>query len=223
MIILLVILALLCVVAGIIFMFYVRPPAVRQQSVSERIGEFSNVDPNMGPLAAGRTRMKAERVISVTKPNLEAAQSLLALEQQYHDAVIAETTAQPRLRQALLTLENQNVILQRATEMGIPVQDYTRVMIKVIESKTELLKEAISIKLTIDVAMATSDAHFATMLQLQDQIRTLNLRMYDVQKNKQLPRPVKKAELLSLQSQIKTFQARLDDHLKQKGVSEAHG
>jgi hypothetical protein len=223
MIILWALLALLCLVAGIIFMYYVRPPAVPQQSLSERIREFSEVDPNMGPLTAGRIRMKAERVISVTKPNLEAAQNVLTLQKQYEEAVRAEATAEPRLKQELLTFENQNHILERATAAGVPVQDYTKYMLKVLESQTELLKEAMSIRLTIDVAIATSDRHFALIQQLSGQIRQLRLSLHELKTEKQLPETVRETEVYSLEAQIKTLEARLSDHLKQTGVSEAHG
>ncbi len=223
MTLLLIALALLCLVAGIIFMFYIRPAPKQSKPVSERVESFSQVDPDMGPLEGMAQRRKAERVNSVADVNLKAAQNLSELQKQYEEAVISEATAEPKLKQALLTLENQNYILERATAIGVPVQDYTKYIIKVLESQTALMTEAMSIRLTIEIAIATSERHFAKMNQLRQQIRDYRVELFNLKNNKQLPEPVKEIEIFSLEAQIKTFEARLSDHLKQTGVSEAHG
>ena len=76
--------------------------------------------------------------------------------------------------------------------------------------------------MTIDLAIATSDRHFALIKQLQGQIRTLRLELHELPQ-RQLPEAVQELETADLKSQITSLEARLNDHLKQTGVSEVDG
>lgn len=212
----------LFLIAGGIFLYYVKKPIPRQDTASQKLPHFTNLDIHASPIKNAFERKKATDFTATAKAKLEAGKMLIEAQEQYHSAVIAESSLDLRQRNTLLSLENSNLILEKANALGVPVGDYTKYMMKILESRTELAKEALSLKLTIDLAIATSDRHFALVKQLQGQIRELRLELYHLP-NKQLPAPVLELETSSLTTQITNLETRLNDHLKQTGVSEVDG
>lgn len=224
MTIFLLILAAFALIAGIIFLYFVNKPHSQQQpKLSDKIPAFTTPDLDANPIANSFKRSRVQDFTATARTQVDAARAMTDLNSEYEKAVISDKTFDSRLKQQLLTLENQNLILEQATALGVPVADYTRIILKQLESKTDLMKEAMSVRMTIDLAIAQSHRRFTLMQQLQGQIRELRLELHSLENNRQLPEPVKETETYSLQAQIKTLEARLLDHLKQTGVSEDDG
>lgn len=216
------ILAFLLIITGLIFLFYVKKPIPKQQSALEKLPRFTSPDIDTSELRNIVDRRKTKSFIETARLNKEAGTLLVDLHEQYRGAVIKEAKFDLVFQNELLKTENENIVLQKANELGVPVADYTKYMMKVLESRTELVKEAMSLRMTIDLAIATSDRHFALVKQLQGQIRELRLQLHNLPQE-QLPAPVLELETSSLQTQISNLEARLSEHLKQTGVSEVDG
>ncbi len=216
------ILAGILFVAAIVFLFFVQQKTSTQSTLSDDLPHFTSPNPRASVFAHKIDVIKTRAFNEAATEQVTAARNMTTLHKEYETAVMSETTLPERTRNTLLELENKNVILQAATRARIPVQDYTKYMLKVLESETDLLKEAMSIRMTIDVAIAHSERHFALIQQLQEQIRELRLQLHALEQER-LPEPVKRAEIFSKETQIKTLEARLNEHLKQTGVPHTDG
>jgi hypothetical protein len=216
-------LALILLGAGLFFLKFVyKLEPQKQPKLSEQITTFTTPDLDANPIANSFKRSRVQDFTATARTQADAARVMTDLNSEYEKAVISDKTFDGRLKQQLLTLENQNEILERATTLGVPVGDYTRFMLKVLESKTELAKEAMSLRMSIDLAVAYSDRHFELIKQLQGQIRQLRIELHELPQ-KQLPETVQELEVADIKSQIASLEARLNEHLKQTGVSEVDG
>src|SRR5579864_3886933 len=105
--------------AAVVFFVFVNKPTPSQQVLSEKIAHFTSIDPNESIASHGARRIRTDAFNSAAAPNLEAAKNMTALSEEHEKAVFSEATGKARLENSLLTLENQNELLFRATAAGV--------------------------------------------------------------------------------------------------------
>jgi hypothetical protein len=201
-------------------------------------GLESGIDTEQDIVTAWGDKKRMTQVADAANQRLRTAQAFTAIKQDEESYINAAKLGGARLQRDTIQIwaermeaENRGLVANAASHSGVPYQDYSRIVVKLLETQMELDKhqmtleanleyEKLQAKAAIEIAIVKADEEFRYRRHLLDEVVKLRMQIDGLQNGGALPLGVRNATLEDLRRELTIVEEKYAQRIKQGAVSE---